>query len=117
MMHRNLIERGLERLMISIASTALPPVANIGSIVIAFATKSITWKRLWIDVVEGARMSAAVLILLIGAKVFLRFITASGLATYLTNFIIGLDVSKYVILFFVFIIYADRKLHWFDKVK
>ena len=86
-------------------ATEAGAIGAIGSIVIAFATKSITWKRLWIDVVEGARMSAAVLILLIGAKVFLRFITASGLATYLTNFIIGLDVSKYVILFFVFILY------------
>ena len=50
-------------------------------------------------------MTATVMILLIGAKVFLRFITVTGLASALTDYIIHLDVSRYVILFGVWVLY------------
>ena len=76
-----------------------------GSIIIALAQKKLTKKTLYLALVDGARMTATVMILLIGANVFLRFITVSNLTTLVTQFVTGLNVSRYVILLFVVLLY------------
>ena len=86
-------------------ATEAGAIGAIGSIIIALLTRSLTKDTLYRAVVDGARMSATVLILLVGAKVFLRFITMTNLTTYLTQIIVGLDVSRWVILFCVFLLY------------
>ena len=86
-------------------ATEAGAIGAIGSIIIALATRSLTKETLWRALVDGARMSATILILLVGAKVFLRFITMTNLTNYLTQVIVGLDVSRYLILFCVFLLY------------
>ena len=86
-------------------ATEAGAIGAIGSLIIAAATKQLKLRTLYTSLVDGARMTATVMILLIGAKVFLRFITVTGLATALTDYIISLDVSRYVILFGIWILY------------
>lgn len=86
-------------------ATEAGAIGAVGAVVISAVTRKLTWKTLYTSIIEGARMTATVMILLIGAKVFLRFITLSGLAGALTDFIIGLDVPRGVILFGVWILY------------
>ena len=86
-------------------ATEAGAIGAVGAVIISAVTRKLTWKTLYTSIIEGARMTATVMILLIGAKVFLRFITLSGLAGALTDFIIGLDVPRGVILFGVWILY------------
>ncbi len=86
-------------------ATEAGAIGAIGSIVIAAATRQLKLRTLYTSLVDGARMTATVMILLIGAKVFLRFITVTGLASAMTDYIIHLDVSRYVILFGVWVLY------------
>ena len=86
-------------------ATEAGAIGAIGSIIIALVTRSLTKDTMWRALVDGARMSATILILLVGAKVFLRFITVTNLTNYLTQVIINMDVSRYVILFCVFLLY------------
>jgi len=86
-------------------ATEAGAIGAIGSVIIAAATKQLKWKTLYESLVDGARMTATVMILLIGAKVFLRFITITGLASAMTDFVIHLDVPRGVILFGIWILY------------
>ena len=86
-------------------ATEAGAIGAVGAIVIALITRQLSRKQFYQALVDGARMTATVMILLIGANVFLRFITASNLTTYVTGMIIGLDVSRYVILLFVILLY------------
>ena len=86
-------------------ATEAGAIGAIGSIIIALATRQLKWKTLYIALVDGARMTATVMILLIGAKVFLRFITITGLAGAMTDFVIGLNVHRGVILFGIWVLY------------
>lgn len=86
-------------------ATEAGAIGALGSIVIAAATRQLKKGTLYRAFVDGARMTGTVMILLIGAKVFLRFITVTGLTNYLTNVIIGLDVPKGVIIFCIFLLY------------
>ena len=86
-------------------ATEAGAMGALGAIVIAAATKQLKWKTLFRALVDGARMTGTVMILLIGAKVFLRFITVTGLTSYITDSIVSLDVAPGVILFFIFLLY------------
>ena len=86
-------------------ATEAGAVGAVGAVIISAVTRKLTWKTLYHSIIEGARMTATVMILLIGAKVFLRFITLTGLAGALTDFIINLDVPRWVILFGVWLLY------------
>lgn len=86
-------------------ATEAGAVGAAASIVIAAATRSLNGKVLYDSFVEGAKMTGMVMMMVVGSKIFLRFITISQLTGFLTSLIIGLGVSKYVILFFVFLLY------------
>ncbi len=86
-------------------ATEAGAIGAIGAVLISLVTRSISVGTLWRAVVDGARVSATILIILVGAKVFLRFMTITNLTTYLTNIIINLNVNRYVVLFCVFLLY------------
>lgn len=86
-------------------ATEAGAMGAIGSIIIAGVTRQLSFKTLWNALVDGARMTGTIMLLLIGAKVFLRFIAVTGLTNFLTETIIGLDVAPGVILFCVFLLY------------
>lgn len=55
---------------------------------------------------ETVKTSGMIFLILIGAYVFGNFLTTSGLSTALSSFVAGLNVSRYVILAIVLVIYA-----------
>ncbi len=86
-------------------ATEAGAVGAVGSILIALSTKKLTLKILYRALLDGTRTCGMVMILLIGAKVFLRFITLTGLTDAISSFILGLSVPRWTILALVILLY------------
>jgi tripartite ATP-independent transporter DctM subunit len=75
------------------------------AIVIALAMRSLSKKAAYTAFVEAVRMTAMIMTLMFGAKIFLRFIVITRVTEKMTSAIVSLNVSKYVILLVVFLLY------------
>ena len=74
-------------------------------LVIALLKRALTWKGLVTALFEMARISTMVLFLVAGATVFSYFLALSTIPTLVSNWIVGLEVSRYVILTIIIAIY------------
>ncbi len=86
-------------------ATEAGAIGAAAAIIIAAGTRTLTKRVLYDSFVEGAKLTGMVMMMVVGSKVFLRFITVSQLTGFLTDLIVNMDVSRYVILFFVFLLY------------
>ena len=68
--------------------------------------KTFNWKVFKASLIETVKTSGMMFLILIGAYVFGNFLTVTGLPTALASFIGGLNVSKWIILFIILVIYA-----------
>lgn len=68
--------------------------------------RKFTFKVLLTCLRETLKTSGMIFLILIGAFVFGTFLTASGLPTILANFVTSLNVSRYVVLLVLIILYA-----------
>ena len=81
-------------------------VGAAAAIIITAIKRRLTW-RVFIDTMKDSVKTAAMTyIILIGADMFGKFLAITKLPMNLANYIEGLDVSRYVILLFIVIIYA-----------
>lgn len=76
------------------------------SLIYLIARKRFTWKIFISCLRDTVKTSGMIFLILIGAYVFGAFLTASQLPTALASFVMGLDVSRYLILLVIIIIYA-----------
>ena len=82
--------------------------AGVGATLIflmALWKKKLTWKILLDSLLEATRVSVMVLFLVAGANVFSYFLALSTIPMKVSAWIIGLGVSKYVILTIIVLIY------------
>ena len=88
-------------------ATEAGAIGVVASIIIAFASShgSVNRQLLYDAFVDGLMSTGMVMILLVGAKIFLRFISLTQLTAILGAWITGLNVSRYVILAIVFVVY------------
>jgi len=87
-------------------ATEAGAIGAAGALLIALINRKLNRQMLYTALVDGAVMTAICMILLIGANIFLRFITVSSFTSFITQTIIGMNVSRYVILLFVFLLYV-----------
>jgi tripartite ATP-independent transporter DctM subunit len=80
-------------------------VGAAAAIIIALAMRSLSRKAAYTAFVEAVRMTAMIMTLVIGAKIFLRFIVMTRVTEQMTSAIISMNVNKYVILLIVFLLY------------
>ncbi len=73
--------------------------------VIALLKKKITLKNLSVSLLEAVRISVLVLFLVAGANVFSYFLALSTIPTAVSSWMAALQVSRYVILSIIIIIY------------
>ena len=73
-------------------------VGAFGAIIIALVLGRFSWNRLREAATETAGSTAMILYVLIGAFVFMRFITLTDLPVAMSEFVVGLQVPKPVIL-------------------
>lgn len=74
-------------------------------LIVVLLKRKLTWKNLFVSLLEMARISVMVLFLVAGATVFSYFLALSTIPAMVSNWIAGLGVSKYIILTIIITIY------------
>jgi tripartite ATP-independent transporter DctM subunit len=80
-------------------------VGAFGAIIIALVLGRFSWNRLREAATETAESTAMILYVLIGAFVFMRFITLTDLPVAMSEFVIGLQVPNTIILLGIVCVY------------
>lgn len=77
-----------------------------GAMLLAFAMRKLTWENFRSAVASALRSSAMVLMLIVGAMVFSRFITMTRLPIFISEWIASLAVPATLILIAILLIYV-----------
>jgi tripartite ATP-independent transporter DctM subunit len=81
-------------------------VGAFGALIFAFARKSLTWEGLYASLVESARTTSMLFMILIGALMFAEFVNITSMPQDLKNFIERLHVSPVVVVATIMLIYV-----------
>ncbi len=81
-------------------------IGAFGAFVIMIFKRKATWKNIVNSLRETIKITAMIFLIMIGAYIFGYFLTISNAPTELATWAAGLNVSKYIILFFVLLVYA-----------
>ena len=81
-------------------------IGALASLIIMAIRRRLTWKSFLSVMKDSVKTTAMVYIILIGAEVLSKFLAVSQLPMTLANYIEGLNVSKYLILLGIVLIYA-----------
>jgi C4-dicarboxylate transporter DctM subunit len=79
--------------------TEASAVGSLGALVIGFTMGGLGWEGFKKALLDTASGTASVLFLLMSAIMYSRMLAISGVLRWVTNWVGGLDVSSYVILF------------------
>ena len=90
-------------------------IGAFGAIVITFISGYLNFKKLLTSVVEAGTTTAIILCLMVGAFVFMKFMTVSRLTIFLPNYIQSLDLSPYATLSLIIVFYIIMGM-FFDIV-
>lgn len=75
-------------------------IGALGAIIIAFVKRRLTGRVLWQVTLETGHITAAICFLIIAATMYSRMLALTGLPTFLTQWIVALDVGIYGFLIF-----------------
>ena len=81
-------------------------VGAFGAMIFALARRSLTLKGLYQALVESARTTAMLFLILIGALMFAEFVNITSMPSDLKNFVNGLGVSPVVVVGVIMLIYV-----------
>ena len=87
-------------------------VGAFGAIVISLIGRRLTRKNFRGSMVETAKITAMIVLLISGAFIFLRFLAVSQLPSMLSDFVAGLQVSKYVFIAGIIVFYLILGCFW-----
>ncbi|MCX7857530.1 MAG: TRAP transporter large permease [Deltaproteobacteria bacterium] len=85
--------------------TEAAAVGAFASLVFSLVTKKITGENFKNALNEAAVVTGMVFLILIGANMFGRFITVTNIPTRLSEFVLGLPVSPYVVILGIYVFY------------
>lgn len=80
-------------------------VGAFGAILISTVARRLTWPNLRSAVVQTAQMAAMLVFIIVGAMFLMRFLTVSHLPWLLGDLVAGLEVSRYVVITAIVILY------------
>jgi C4-dicarboxylate transporter DctM subunit len=83
-----------------------------GAIVISIVTKKLTRSNLSQSVRDALQITAMIVLLVTGAFVFMRLMAVSRLPAMLSDFVLGLEVSKWVIVLCIILFYIIIGTFW-----
>jgi C4-dicarboxylate transporter DctM subunit len=81
-------------------------VGAVGALVFALARRSLTWRALYAALVESARTTSMLFLILIGALMFAEFVNITSMPTDLKQFIADLGVSPIMVVAVIMLIYV-----------
>src|SRR5690606_25167693 len=79
-------------------------IGALGAILIAFLKRRLTGRVLWQVTVETGHITAAICFLIIAATMYSRMLALTGLPSFLTEWIVGMDAGVYGFLFFYVVV-------------
>ena len=81
-------------------------VGAFGAMVFALARKSLTWRALYAALLESARTTAMLFMILIGALMFAEFVNITSMPEDLKNFVTRLELSPILVVAVIMVIYV-----------
>ena len=81
-------------------------VGAFGALIFAFARRTLSWKSLYAALVESARTTSMLFMILIGALMFAEFVNITSMPQDLKDFIERLHVSPVVVVATIMVIYV-----------
>jgi len=81
-------------------------VGAFGALIFALARKSLTWRALYASLVESARTTSMLFLILIGALMFAEFVNITSMPTDLKAFVKELGVSPVVVVGAIMVFYV-----------
>jgi TRAP-type C4-dicarboxylate transport system permease large subunit len=81
-------------------------VGAFGAMIFAIARKTLTWEALYAALVESARTTSMLFLILIGALMFAEFVNITSMPEDLKRFIASLGVSPVVVVGAIMVIYV-----------
>jgi C4-dicarboxylate transporter, DctM subunit len=81
-------------------------VGAFGALIFALARRSLTWQGLYAALVESARTTSMLFLILIGALMFAEFVNITSMPDDLKNFIQRMQVSPVVVVAIIMVIYV-----------
>lgn len=79
-------------------------IGAFGAFMFALITKRLNVKNIRSSLDDTVRLSAMIFFILMGANMFSQFLSISRIPVEVTNFVSGLDVNRYIILFFILLV-------------
>lgn len=80
-------------------------IGSFGAIIIALVSRRFNWGKFRFAMVDTAKTTAMIIFMIVGAFIFMRFMTISQLAFALGDFVAALTVSKYIVLIAIVVMY------------
>jgi len=80
-------------------------IGAFGAFVIALARRRLNWERFKHSLVDSLEAAAMIFLIMLGANIFGYFLAVTGLPQALADVLTGLEVSKYVVLLIIFMVY------------
>ena len=80
-------------------------IGAAGAFVFALARRSLTWRSLFSVLVESARTSAMLFVILIGAMMFANFVNYTSMPADLKEFVTRFQIQPIVVIIFICVIY------------
>jgi C4-dicarboxylate transporter DctM subunit len=87
-------------------ATEAGAIGAFGSLIIVLARRQLTATAFWNSLMECARMTAMVVILLVGAYFFNAFLAITQIPDTFGNFLVALPFSKWITMIFILIFYV-----------
>ena len=81
-------------------------VGAFGAMVIALARRSLSWRSLYGALVESARTTSMLFLILIGALMFAEFVNITSMPADLRNYVAGLGLSPVMVVGAIMVIYV-----------
>ncbi len=80
-------------------------IGAVGAIILSLIARKLTWENLRGSITETARTTAMIVMMMIGAFILMRFLAISKMPFMLSDLITGFDVSRWVILAGIVVLY------------
>lgn len=80
-------------------------IGAFGAFVIALARRRLNWERFKHSLIDSLEAAAMIFLIMLGANIFGYFLAVTGLPQALADVLAGLEVSKYVVLLIIFLVY------------
>ena len=87
-------------------ATEAGAIGAFGALAIPLARRQMSRKALWNSLMDCARMTSMIVILMVGAYMFNAFMAITQIPATFGEFLVGLDIPRWGVMFFILVFYV-----------